>query len=120
MAEAKLAKKMEKEINERKQKAQERAQRSKFKLVRPKTNHKPLLLEETSDHKSRFRFPKVEEQTSRYPDSLPSVSSSEYVSASTSNNPVVKRIRWPGDGGGALTVVHKYPLSPSEIQRKRD
>ena len=79
-----------------------------------------MLLEETPDHKVRFRIPKVEEKTSRYPDSLPSVSSSEYVSASTSNNPVVKRIRWTDDSGGALTDVHNYPLSPTEIQRKRD
>ena len=90
LAESKLVKTMEKEINERKKKAQERAQRSKFKRVqRPKQKHKPLLLEETSDHKAKLRTPEVEEKTSRYPDSLPSVSSSEYVSVSTSNNPVV-------------------------------
>ena len=59
MAEAKLAKMMEKDIIERKEKAQERAQKSKFKLVqRPKTKHKPLLLEESQIIKQGFDFPK--------------------------------------------------------------
>ncbi len=48
IAETKLAKTMKFEIQKRREKAKERAQRSKYKIVqRPEKKHNSLLLEET-------------------------------------------------------------------------
>ena len=120
IAETKLAKSMRNEIEERRKRAQERALNSKFKVQRPEKKHKSLLLEETSDHKAKSRISKFEEKPPKYPDSLPSVSSSEYVPVSTSDDPVVKRVTWPDKSGGLLTDVRTYPLSLAEMQQKKD
>ena len=58
IAETKLAKTMTNEIEKRRKRAQERALRSKYKVQRPEKKLKSLLLEETSDHKAKFRISK--------------------------------------------------------------
>ena len=81
---------MKNEIEKRRKRAQERALRSQYKVQRPEKKLKSLLLEETLDHKAKFRISKCKEKSVHYLDSLPSISSSKYVPVSTSDDPVVK------------------------------
>ena len=58
------------------------------------------------------------ENSSKYPNSLPSVSSMNCISTSSAQ-PVVKKVRWTDNCGGNLTVISSYDLNLDEIQHKR-
>ena len=47
------------------------------------------------------------ENSSKYPVSLPSISSLNCVSISSSANPVVKKVTWMDNCGGALTEIRE-------------
>ncbi len=174
IAEAKLAKSMKKKINKKRERAKVRA---KYNFSQKKEKKcKAILLEETSDHKSRIP-PKMKEMIRKrrkiaeakleakaekrritlriernrqqalirrnktlkkmpsevqvgllksgkenvcqYPNSLPSVSSVNCISSSSSTQPVAKKVTWSDNCGGTLTDVHSYSLNLDEIQEKR-